>query len=305
MNTIKHTQSQHTPTALPILTAPTASGKSALALALARQYPLEIISADAFTIYQGLDIGTAKPTLAERQAVAHHLLDIAHVSENYDVARWLRAAEHSIAAILERRHIPLIVGGTGFYLQALIRGLPLAPPSEPSKRAELEAELATRGLDALLADIAAHDPREAARMARNPQRILRATEVFRASGQYPGAFGYATPRYRYRVFTLHPVDLSHRIAMRVGEMLNTGWPDEAAWLAQQVSPQAQPRPTAWQALGYPEALAVAQGALDQAEAAAQITLKTRQYAKRQQTWIRTQLGNVEDAQELSTWLEGW
>ncbi|AWN23172.1 tRNA (adenosine(37)-N6)-dimethylallyltransferase MiaA [Deinococcus irradiatisoli] len=275
---------------LPILTAPTAAGKSALALQLAREFPLEILSADAFTVYRGLDIGTAKPTPQDRAEVPHHLIDVADVREPYDVARWLSQAEAAIAGILARGNWPLIVGGTGFYLSALRRGLPLTPPSDPAERALIEQELAERGLDALLSDIAALNPQEAARMERNPRRVVRALEIQRRTGRFPGEFGYTRPRYAYQVFAFSPPDLEERIARRVRAMLEEGWPAEASWLAQQVSPELSPRPTVWQALGYAEALALARDELTFEQAERQITQATRQYAKRQITWARTQLG---------------
>ncbi|GAA5514872.1 tRNA dimethylallyltransferase [Deinococcus carri] len=280
--------------AVPILTAPTAAGKTALALALGAQFPLEVVAADAFTVYRGLDIGTAKPTPAERAKVPHHLLDVADVTEAYDVARYVRGAEAAIADILARGRLPLVVGGTGFYLSGLVRGLPLTPPADPSSRAEVEADLAARGLDALLAEVAAVNPAEAARMERNPRRVVRALEVYRRTGKFPGDFGHRPPAFAYRVFafTRPWPDLEVRIAARVRAMLAGGWPREAAWLAAQVPPEQQPRPTVWQALGYREALAVATGSLTEEEAAARITVATRQYAKRQLTWARTQLGAV-------------
>ncbi|WP_161882155.1 tRNA (adenosine(37)-N6)-dimethylallyltransferase MiaA [Deinococcus alpinitundrae] len=290
---------------LPILTAPTAAGKSALALRLARQSPLEIISADAFTVYKGLDIGTAKPTPAEQQEVPHHLLDVADVTDSFDVARWLRLAEEAITDILGRGKVPLIVGGSGFYLKALLRGLPLTPPSDPPARAEVEAELEERGLDALLAEIAARYPQEAARMERNPRRVVRALEIFRRTGRFPGEFGHSPPAYRYQVFAFSQPDLESRIRQRVRVMLAAGWPQEAAWLAEQVAPSGSA--TVWQVLGYREALAVARQQLGAQPALDQITLQTRQYAKRQLTWARTQLGAViqSEAQaedELNTFL---
>ena len=278
------------PRLLPILTAPTAAGKSALALELAAGYPVEIVSADAFTVYRGLDIGTAKPTPAERAQVPHHLLDVADVSENFDVARWLHLAEAAIAGILERGHTPLIVGGTGFYLSALRRGLPLTPPGDPALRALIEVELRQRRLDALIADIAALDPAEAVRMERNPRRVVRALEIHRATGRFPGSFGYSAPAFAYRVFAFSLPDLDARLAARVGAMLCAGWPAEAAWLAKRVAPDTQPRPTVWQALGYAQALALARGELDMEQAQTQIVRATRQYARRQLTWARTQLG---------------
>lgn len=285
------------PAPIPILTAPTASGKTALALALARQsaaagLPVEIVAADAFTVYRGLDIGTAKPSAAERAAVPHHLLDVADVTDDYSVADYTRAAERAIADILARGARPLVVGGTGFYLTALTRGLPLTPPADVAARTLVEAELEARGLDALLADIAAENPAEAARMERNPRRVVRALEIRRRTGKYPGEFGHAPPAFAYRVVAFSPEDaeLTARVAERTRAMLAGGWPEEAQWLAGQVDPLREPRPTAWQALGYREALAVARGDLDPAEATARIALATRQYTRRQLTWTRRQLG---------------
>lgn len=298
-------------TVIPILTAPTAAGKTALALDLARHFPLEIVAADAFTVYRGLDIGTAKPGPAEREAAPHHLLDVAEVTEDYDVARYAREAEAVIAGVLARGRLPLIVGGTGFYLSALIRGLPLTPPADLEMRAQVEADLASRGLDALLAEVEARSPAEAARLERNPRRVVRALEVYRRTGRFPGEFGYSRPAFTYRVFAFtHPwPGLESRIAVRVDAMLGAGWPEEAAWLARRVPPDQEPRPTAWQALGYREALALWQGTLTREEAARRITLATRQYAKRQLTWTRTQLGASgsspgEAREALARWLTG-
>lgn len=297
------------PFPIPILCAPTASGKTALALRLAEQFDLEIVSADAFTVYRGLDIGTAKPTPAERQRVTHHLIDVAEVADDFDVARFTNLAQAAIGDILSRGKRPLVVGGTGFYLSALVRGLPLTPPSNPQGRAAAEAELQERGLEGLLQEIERANPGEAQRMERNPRRVVRALEVYRATGRFPGEFGYSAPAYAYQVFAFAPIPetLWQSIESRTAQMLSLGWPAEAQWLASQVSPHANPRPTVWQALGYREALAVAQGELDPAQAAQQIAVATRQYAKRQQTWLRLQLGATlkpptEIEKELRTWL---
>jgi tRNA dimethylallyltransferase len=284
------------PFRIPLLTAPTAAGKSALALELAAESALdaavEVVSADAFTVYRGLDIGTAKPTAAEREAVPHHLLDVTEVTENYDVARYVREAEAAIADVLGLGRVPLVVGGTTFYLAALLRGLPLTPPADPVVRTAVEAELAERGLDALLADIAAVDPAEAVRMERNPRRVVRATEIHRRTGQYPGSFGNRPPRFEYAVtaFTRPGPELEARMARRVGSMFAAGWAEEAAWLAARLPADTIPRPTAWQALGYREAWAVHTGDLDETQATARIVLASRQYAKRQLTAMRSQLG---------------
>ena len=278
---------------VPILTAPTAAGKSGMAIELALEAGrVEIVSADAFLVYRGLDIGTAKPTPDERQGVPHWLLDLADVTESYDVARYVEAAQAAIADILERGKTPLVVGGTGFYLSALMNGLPLTPKSDPGARAALEQELAERGLDALLAEIEASNPAEARRMERNPRRVLRALEVKRQTGRWPGEFGNTRPMFRYRVaaFSPPPAEQERRIAERTGRMFAAGWPAEAMWLASKVDPSALPRPTVWQALGYEQALAVGRGRLSAEAAVEGVVLATRQYAKRQLTWIRNRLG---------------
>lgn len=279
---------------VPILSAPTAAGKSALALQAARQAgsPVELVSADAFTVYRGLDIGTAKPGPADLAAAPHHLIDVVDVESEYDVARFTRDAEAALADILERGHRPLVVGGTGFYLQALMHGLPLTPPADPAVRETVAAEMAGRGWEALLADIEARDPAEAERMQRNPRRIARATEVHRMTGRYPGAFGRSAPAFTYDLiaFTLEPDALARRQAGRIAAMLDAGWPAEARWLASRVAPDLQPRPTVWQALGYRDVLDLALGRRSREAVQEAVALATRQYTKRQLTFLRTQLG---------------
>lgn len=288
--TRQNAQRQPTPP-IPILTAPTAAGKSALALELGQVYPLEIICADAFTVYRGLDIGTAKATPAEQVLVRHHLLDVADVTQPYDVAQFVTQAEAAIADVLARGKLPLVVGGTGFYLAALIGGLPLTPPVDPQKRAEVEADLRIHGLDALLGEINAVDPAEVTRMERNPRRVVRAVELLRRTGKLPGHYGRTPPKFLYSVtaFTRPPEELQSRMQERVKGMFARGWAGEAAWLVAQVDPGTLPRPTVWQALGYREALAVHQQALSLEGATGLVTLANRQYAKRQLTFTRTQL----------------
>ncbi|WP_407570652.1 tRNA (adenosine(37)-N6)-dimethylallyltransferase MiaA [Deinococcus altitudinis] len=302
----------HSASPVAVLTAPTAAGKTGMAIELALETGrVEIVSADAFLVYRGLDVGTAKPDLHERRGVPHHLLDVTDVTESYDVARYVQEAQAAIADILERGNTPLLVGGTGFYLSALMKGLPLTPKSEPEARAALELELAERGLDALLAEIERSNPQEARRMERNPRRVLRALEVKRQTGRWPGEFGSTTPGYRYRVTAFSPpLDLlERRISERTAAMFAAGWPEEAAWLAGQVSPDTSPRPTVWQTLGYEQALSVARGELSVQEAQAQVHLATRQYAKRQLTWIRKQLGADilgpdQARRQAASWLAG-
>jgi tRNA dimethylallyltransferase len=297
------------PPIIPILTAPTCAGKTRMSTELALELGrTEIVSADAFLVYRGLDIGTAKPTAQEQAGVPHHLIDVVDVSENYDVAQYVEQAQEAIAGILERGKTPLVVGGTGFYLKALMYGLPLTPRSEPQARAALEQELRERGLDALLAEIEYSSPAEARRMERNPRRVLRALEVYRQTGGWPGEFGSTAPRFGYRVaaFSLPMDELERRIAARTAQMFAAGWPAEAGWLASQVDPAQLPRPTVWQTLGYEQALQVARGETALAAAQAEVALATRQYARRQLTWIRKQLG-VEMLEPLQARnrLAGW
>ncbi|WP_456829896.1 tRNA (adenosine(37)-N6)-dimethylallyltransferase MiaA [Deinococcus sp. UYEF24] len=269
---------------------------------------VEIVSADAFLVYRGLDIGTAKPSAEERRGLPHWLLDVADVAENYDVARYVQQAEEALADILERGNTPLLVGGTGFYLSALMKGLPLTPKSEPQARAALETELAERGLDALLSEIERSNPAEARRMERNPRRVLRALEVYRQTGRWPGEFGNTRPMFSYRVaaFSPPPDILERRISERAAAMFAAGWPAEAAWLAGEVSPNLTPRPTVWQTLGYEQALAVAREELSVQDAQAQVALATRQYAKRQLTWFRRQLGaEILEPQTARAQVAGW
>lgn len=253
---------------------------------------MEIVSADAFTVYRGLSIGTAKPGAAQLDGVPHHLIDVVDVQDEFNVAQFVKLAEQSITDILNRGRTPLVVGGTGFYVSALIRGLPLTPPSVLPEREAVERELDARGLDALLSEIEALNPAEAQRMERNPRRVVRALEVYRRTGRFPGEFGYSQPAFQYVVtaFTRPAAELEERMTRRIQVMLNAGWQEEALWLASQLDPATLPRPTVWQALGYREALALARGELGESEAREQIFLATRQYAKRQLTWMRSQLG---------------
>jgi tRNA dimethylallyltransferase len=274
------------PPTIPALAAPTASGKTAAVLRLADLAAgrgLEVISADALQVYRGFDIGTAKPTAAERARVPHHLVDAAAPEDAMDAVAWTRAAEAAIADALARGARPLVVAGTGFYLDALDRGLPTTPPAEPALRAALEAERAERGLEALLAELRALAPQDAAASQGNPRRVLRALEVLRASGRPPSAFPRTPPRFALRSFVALPAAavLEARVDARVASMLAAGWLDEVAALVARVPPGAP----AWQAIGYGELALVVRGEATLDDATAAIALATRRYAKRQRTWF--------------------
>lgn len=280
--------------AVPILTAPTAAGKTALALELGEALGVEVVSADAFLVYRGLDIGTAKPTKAERARVPHHLIDIRDPWEDYDVAQFVADAETVIAGVRARGKLPLVVGGTGFYLSALTRGLPTTPRADPEMQREVEAELASRGLGALLADIEAARPQELARLQRNPRRVVRTLEVWRRTGRFPSEFPRAAPAFAYHTVAFSPPfeELEKRIAARVDAMFQAGWAGEVRELTRQLSAHdvTTSRPTALQAIGYAEVAAFLNGELSEEEARVAVVAATRGYARRQLTWIRTQLG---------------
>ncbi len=274
------------PPTIPALVAPTASGKTAAVLRLADLAVgrgLEVISADALQVYRGFDIGTAKPTAADRERVPHHLVDAVAPEGTMDAVSWTRAAETAIEDALARGARPLVVAGTGFYLDALDRGLPTTPAADPALRASLEAERAERGLAALLDELRSLAPEDAAASQGNPRRVLRALEVLRASGRPPSAFPRTPPRFALRSFVALPpaAALEARVDARVASMLAAGWLDEVAALMVRVPPAAP----GWQAIGYAELVRVVRGEATLDDAAAAIARATRRYAKRQRTWF--------------------
>lgn len=280
---------------IPVLAGPTASGKTALSLALAKRYPLEIISADAMMVYRSMDVGTAKPNLLEQSAVPHHLIDIADPNTDFSVTEWVTAAESAIADVLERGHVPLIVGGTGFYIRALSQGLPSAPPSDPVAMQRLEVELKKQGLDRMIAELGEVSPSDAERTQRNPRRVLRALEILRGTGRPPNSFTPKAPRFSYQKFVLlsDKALLETRIAARTSAMLEGGLLEETRGLLGTFSREGR-RATSFQAIGYKQVMDHLLGVPDGAgvvqpisleETERRINLATRQYAKRQATWF--------------------
>ncbi len=281
------------------LAGPTASGKTAAALALARELPLEIISVDSAQVYRGLDIGTAKPSAAERAAVPHHLIDILAPTDSYSAARFVADATRLVHEIRGRGRLPLLVGGTMLYLKALREGLDAMPAADPVLRQALDAEAALRGWPALHAELAQVDPPTAARLAPNDsQRIQRALEVWRLSGvplsqwhaaQRPGGHG-GLP---LRLLSLEPRSrawLHQRIADRFDAMLQAGLLDEVRSLSR--LPGLHADLPAMRSVGYRQAWACLQAAeandADVPLAGLRSTgiAATRQLAKRQLTWLR-------------------
>ncbi len=275
-------------TPLVALIGPTASGKSAVALHVAEACGAEIVSLDSMQVYRGMDVGTAKPDAAERARVPHHMLDLADPSERYDVTRFLSDLEEAVTSIRARGRRALFVGGTGFYLKVLSAGLFRGPDVDPVLRAELEQRARDSGPQALHAELARADPISAAKLHPNDvKRVVRALEVWQQTGKPLSAWqtqwGSATFAARTLVgLEVAVPELDRRIARRAREMLAAGWPAEAA----RVRDTTGFGPTAAQALGYAEALAVHDGELDALEAARRIALSTRQFARRQRTWYR-------------------
>lgn len=293
---------------IPVLGGATASGKSALALALAETFGLELVSADAMMVYRELDIGTAKPSLDERTRVPHHLIDVAWPDETFSVARYVALAERAIGEVRARGRLPLVVGGTGFYIRALTEGLPSTPAADENAQQELWNRLEQRGLDALEAELGRLSPEDAARAQRNPRRIVRALEIWECSGRSPTTFPKLEPRYRYskRRLELSPSDLEAAISRRTEAMFQAGLVAEVQRLLERY-PEAT---TALQAIGYKEVRAALVSAqLGDAPLAAiqpvvqAVTRATVRYAKRQKTWLakEPQMTRLEDG-AAEAWL---
>ena len=275
-----------------VVSGPTASGKTALAVELALAHNGEVVSADSMQIYRRMDIGTAKPTREEMRGVPHHMLDVADPEEDFSVARYVELAARCVDDILARGKLPIVAGGTGLYIDSLLSGRTFArfDPDSPLRR-ELEEELARRGGAALLEELARVDPDTAARLHPNDgKRIVRALEVYRSTGTTLTAHNAMTrslpPRYGALTLTLafqRREDMWDRIDRRVDRMMADGLAEEVRALLDSGVPD---RCTAMQAIGYKEMAAALRGDGDTARAAEEIKLRSRQYAKRQLTWFR-------------------
>jgi len=274
------------------LAGPTASGKTAAALAIAAACaltrPVEIVSVDSALVYRGMDIGTAKPTPAERALVPHHLIDIIEPSEAYSAARFVADAQRLIGEIQARSHLPLLVGGTMLYFKALFEGLDAMPAADRSVRAALAEQLERKGLPALYRELQRVDPVTAARLKpADQQRIQRALEVYRVSGQPISSFHrdkvrQATPP----LISLEPVDrawLHRRIEARFHQMLDLGLVDEVQALGERGDLDADM--PSMRCVGYRQTWeALVAG--DLSELPERGVAATRQLAKRQLTWLR-------------------
>jgi tRNA dimethylallyltransferase len=276
------------------IVGPTASGKSALALEVARRRsiagrPTELVAVDAFTIYRGMDIGTATPSAEDRSQVVHHLVDVLDPWEGLTVAAFQRLARGTIADVRARGATPLLVGGSGLYWRAVVDDLRF-PPTDPTVRARLEQRWHDRPLDAH-AHLATLDPAAAARIdPPNLRRTVRALEVVELTGEPFSTFGDGWDRFDSVVGTLtvaylepEGAVLRERIRARAATMVAAGLLDEARALRMLPRPLSR---TAAQAIGYAEALAVLDGLLAAEELAPAIARRTQRYARRQRAWFR-------------------
>ena len=273
------------------LLGPTASGKSALAQRLADRYPIEIISVDSAQVYRGMDIGTAKPSAEERSRVPHHLVDIVDPDQRYSTGQFRADAIRTVLQILERKKIPLLVGGTMLYFRSLIEGLDELPPAEPSIRASIDDEAARRGWPALHAELAKIDPQAARRiMPNDAQRIQRAIEVFRITGKpislLHGKADFALP-FKLKGCSLVPErnELHKNIEMRFDAMLRSGLVDEVQALRAKYRLSADA--PSMRAVGYRQVWSYLEGEIADDVMRERALAATRQLAKRQITWLRS------------------
>lgn len=279
-----------------LLLGPTASGKTAVALALARRLPAEIVSVDSAQVFRGMDVGTAKPTREERSQVPHHLIDILEPTEAYSAGRFRADALRLVAEIHARGRVPILAGGTMLYFSALLRGIADLPRADPGIRAEIERRAARVGWPALHAELAALDPETAARLEpTDPQRIQRALEVHRITGvplsRLQAARAAGPPPFEALAIGLEPSDraaLHARIAARFRAMLAAGLVAELAGLRERHRLTAAL--PAMRAVGYRQAWQVLEGEAPAATLEARGIAATRQLAKRQLTWMRSMEG---------------
>jgi tRNA dimethylallyltransferase len=281
---------------LVVLSGPTASGKSSLAMALARAFPLEIVNADSLQVYRYLDIGTAKPLPADREEIPHHLVDVVDPDEPYDAGRYVRDAEGAIAGVRARGNVPLLVGGTGMYVRAVLRGLdPL--PSDPEVRSALNRRWEEEGSAALHGELSRLDPETAARVhPADRLRVVRALEIAAVSGIPPSrarvAWGAADKGGRRVLFlALWPPreELYRRIDARTEGMFRQGLLDEVrGLLAKGYGRELKPMG----ALGYRHAVAHLLDGVPLEDTVGTVKRDTRRYARRQETWLSAEAGVV-------------
>jgi tRNA dimethylallyltransferase len=265
---------------------PTATGKTALAVALAQRLGGQVVNADSMQLYRGMDIGTAKPDAAERGGVPHHLLDLWHVRQAASVVEYRDRARAELDRLRTAGSVPLLVGGSGLYVRAVLDDLDF-PGTDPAVRARWEAELAALGPAALHARLAAVDPEAAAAvLPSNGRRIVRALEVVELTGApFRASLPASRPRYPVVAVALDrdPAELDDRVARRVDRMWAAGFVDEVAALA---ADGLREGPTASRALGYAQVLAQLDGVLGPDDARDRTVRATRRFVRRQRSWFR-------------------
>ena len=269
---------------------PTASGKTALAVELARSFNGEVISCDSMQIYRRMDIGTAKPTTEEMQGIPHHMIDICEPDEPFSVSRYCEMATPILEDILARDKTAVIAGGTGLYVDSLIRGNDFAPFPSTGCRERLEERVKTEGIEVLMAELPAVDPESLERSQNNPRRIIRALEVWQETGETLTAHNLRTQAIPDRY---HPLwigldyvnrqDLYDRIDLRVELMVRDGLLEEIRQILGSGIPETA---TAMQAIGYKEFVDAMAGRSTVGDAIAQVQQSSRRYAKRQLTWFK-------------------
>ena len=277
------------------LMGPTASGKTALALEIAKQYPVEIVSVDSALIYRDMNIGTAKPTPEELSSVPHHLVDILDPTAHYSAGQFVVDAKRLISEIQRRDKVPVLVGGTMLYFKALMYGMATLPKQDPAIRAEIEAQAAKQGWPALHQKLQTLDPISAARIQpTDKQRIQRALEVFDLTGTALSTLHSSKQAHEedapfsFQSFALFPKDrglLHERIAKRVDTMLTAGFIEEVIALKQKYILHADL--PSMRAVGYRQIWEYLAGTLPEQELRDRIVFATRQYAKRQLTWLKS------------------
>ncbi len=264
-----------------VITGPTATGKTDFSIKLAREIGGEIISADSMQVYKGLDIGTDKISKEIREEIPHYLIDIREPDELFSVADFVREADKAIAEIREKDKYPIVVGGTGFYIRALLYGLPDVPPGNEEIRKELK-KLSNEEIYNLLLEV---DRESAERIGKKDRkRLIRAYEVYKLTGEPLSSFKFPEkPRYRFLGYFLYRnrPELYRRIENRVDSQIERGLIDETKWLL-----QFGKDITAFQALGYKEMLNYIEGRKSLEEAIRLLKRRTKQFAKRQFTWFR-------------------
>jgi tRNA dimethylallyltransferase len=290
------------------LMGPTASGKTAATIALYQEFPLEIISVDSALVYKGMDIGTAKPDADTLHQAPHHLIDLITPLEQYSAAQFARDALALMHAATEKGRLPLLVGGTMLYFNALQHGLSQLPEADQAVRAGIEAEAAQSGWPAMHAQLATIDPAVAAKIQPNDtQRIERALEVYRISGQSMSALRAQSSKHElpFNILKIALVPseravLHQRIADRFKLMLEQGFIEEVRQLLAQY-PQLTAESPSMRCVGYRQALAYLHGEIDLKTLGEQGVFATRQLAKRQLTWLR----GMSDVQELNCLSNSW